>query len=309
MKNFLRRAVPAFLIFIAAAAAVLIGIIYFNIISKRIYDDSTDHLRELYRQVNHSFASFIDRNWDLLDSSGKYFTEAGSDDAAARYIEYKKDYWTFSDFCFLASDGSCVTVDGREDFLDIDPESLEVLMDENEPVMASDDDFDGQETVIFASPVQGSYKGFEYDALAITYNNADLASSLNVDAFSGKAMCFVIRGDGSVLLSTVTGGNVFGNYLVYLNAASDIGENGLGAKLLNDWENQREGLFRCKIAGVDSVLLYQPVGYKDYTLLSVVPISAVSANFLSIRNTTIVVFIVIATTQFQTMIKFLFWHF
>ena len=144
----------------------------------------------------------------------------------------------------------------------------------------------GQEVIVFAVPVRhGTYKDFAFDAIGVCYNNADLASSLNVDAFSGNARCFVIHDDGRILLSTQTGGNVFGNYLMYLKAASDLGEDKLD-NIKSQWEKGSSDILRCKIGDVDYCILYQPVGYQDYILLSAVPLNAVSAGFLSVQKTT-----------------------
>ena len=78
MKKWIRRLLPSFLICIAGIAAVLIGVIYFDFISQRIYEDSTDHLSEIYGQVNRAFGAFVEKNWGLLDSWSDYLVLAGS---------------------------------------------------------------------------------------------------------------------------------------------------------------------------------------------------------------------------------------
>ena len=50
MKKLFGKLLPLILTGAAVAAAVLIGVVYFNFISKRIYEDSTNHLEELYVQ-------------------------------------------------------------------------------------------------------------------------------------------------------------------------------------------------------------------------------------------------------------------
>ena len=50
----------------------------------------------------------------------------------------------------------------------------------------------GQAVTLFAIPVsEGTYRGFDYTAIAICYTNADIVDSLYVDAFSGQSMCLV----------------------------------------------------------------------------------------------------------------------
>ena len=294
MRKWFKRWLPAFLLGLVGAAVVLIGVFYFELISRRIYEDSTGHLEEIYGQVNRSFGAFIDRNWGILNGWGDSFSLT-SDEAnaeVAELIREEQDYWGFSDFYFLSADGGCVTLDGTESSLVLEG-AWDSLMTEREPVMTGEKLPAGQDVIVFAVPVQrGFYKGFAFDAIAVSYTNADMARSLNVEAFSGKARCFVIHGDGTVLLSTQTGGNVFGNYLVYLKAASDLSEARL-SRLQEDWERGASGILQCRIGGDVNCVLYQPVGYRDYILLSAVPQSVISAGFLAVQKTTMNVLLVI----------------
>ncbi len=296
MKKKFRRVLPICLICAVGAAAILIGLFYYNFISHRIYEDSTGHLEEIYSQVNRSFGSFLSRNWGLLNSWGEYFGAAdGGEDRdgdLAAFIARKQEYWGFSEFYFLSEDRSCMTPDGVLGSMDLG-DAWEPLMEQKKSVLAGETLPDGQGVTVFALPVPAdTYRGFSYCAIAVSYNNADLTRSLNVDAFSGKAKCFVIHSDGNVLLSTQSGGSVFSNYLTYLEAASDLDKEGL-EKLKKDWENASLGLIPCKIGGVNHYVLYQPIGYQDYLLLSVVPENAVSAGFLSVQKSTVCVLIVI----------------
>ncbi len=275
-------------------AVVLIGVVYFRFISQRIYEDSTGHLEEIYGQVNRSFGLFMERNWGLLNSFDAYFTLAGDTDGAAvgDFIAAKKDYWGFSEFYFLADDGDCMTPSGESFTMDLGADG-DLLTDRREPIMVGQTLPDGKEVTVFAALAQsGTYADFRFDAIAVSYTNADLAASLEVDAFSGQAKCFVIHHDGSVLLSTQTGGSVFANYLTYLKAVSDMDAAGF-EQMQSDWRGGVSGLVQCRLGGVSCCILYQPVGYQDYILLSVVPRSVVSAGFLSVQQTTIAVLAVV----------------
>ena len=292
-KNKFGKIITPLLLCLLAAAVLLIGIAYFNFISKKIYEDSTDHLSEIYDQVNRSFGAFVDRNWGLLESWDEYFAKENPDPAAVSdFIAKEKEYWGFSDFYFLSGGEAYMTASGSAGTMDLGDAKTN-LTEQGEPIMAGDTPESGRDVIVFAAPAApGSYNGFEYDAVAVSYNNADMASSLNVDAFSGKAKCFVVHNDGSVLLSTQTGGNVFENFLVYLKAASDISPDVL-SQIGGDWQNGRSGLLQCKIGGVNYCILYQPVGYQDYILLSAVPQSVLSAGFLSVQKVTMNVLIII----------------
>ncbi len=300
MKKWFGKLLPSFLTCLVGIAAVLTGITYFNFISQKIYNDSTGHLEEIYGQVNRSFGAFVERNWELLESWGNCFNlvqemadpEISQDDALCDFITKEQECWGFTEFYFLSRDGSCMTLSGSKDHMDLG-DAWDSLISQGEPVMSSETLASGQNIILFASSVpEGTYRDFSFGAVAVSYTNADIASSLNVDAFSGNARCFVIHSDGIVLLSTQTGGSVFDNYLVYLRAASDLGSADLD-QLQNDWLNGKSGLLQCRIGNVSYCILYQPVGYQDYILLSAVPQNIISAGFLSVQKTTIAVFIVI----------------
>ncbi len=296
MKKKLGKFIYLLLVCIAAVMAVTIGIIYFSFISDRIYEDSTKHLEELYRQVNSAFGSFAKSNWGLLESWDKSIDieRAADDEAIADFIEEQQSYWGFSEFYFLSKDKKCMTPDGIIQELNTG-DTWELLMEEGKPVIAEGAYYFGHDVTLFAVPVpHGEYKGFGFDAISVSYTNADMAKSLNVSAYSGEAICFVVKKDGSVLLSTRTGGNVFENCLLYLKAVSDLDEDAV-AKIQNDWEVGNSGVVNCNIGDISYCILYQPVGFQDFILLSAVPRNVVSAGFLSVQKTTTNVLIVIFT--------------
>ena len=58
-----------------------------------------------------------------------------------------------------------------------------------------------QQMLVFASPQShGSYQGFEYDAIAIAYENADIVDVLDISAFNGNAKSYVVHPDGRVVI-------------------------------------------------------------------------------------------------------------
>ena len=309
MKKWIGKVLLLLLVCVICAVTVLIGMSYLNFISGKIYEDSTGHLKEIYSQVNRSFSAFVERNWGLIDGWSRYIVvteyKETSDSEISDFITEEKQYWGFSDFYFLSSDKKCIAIDGEKNGLVLD-EVEECLSNENGPVMAGAQLSTGRDVTVFAVPVEhGEYKGFGYDAIAVSYTNEDIVKSLNVNAFSGEALCFVIHDDGKVLLSTQTGGSIFDNYLTYLNAVSDISDEKLG-QIKNDWKEGKSGLLQCNIGDISYCILYQPVGYQGYIMLSVVPQSAVSAGFIEVQHTTtgmlIAIFLLVSVTTVTIVI-------
>ena len=48
-------------------AVALMAQLYFQYVSRQIYEECTSHLVEVYSQVNHNFVSFLEKNWGNLD--------------------------------------------------------------------------------------------------------------------------------------------------------------------------------------------------------------------------------------------------
>ncbi len=299
MKKWFGKIFLPFWTCMVGVTAVVTGCFYFRFIADKIYEDSTSHLKEIYGQVDRTFGIFIEHNWGMLENWSDYLMLADSGDSVLAFMDEKKEKWGFSEFYFVSADRTCMAPDGS--VITADLTLWDELMQERQPVMDGMT-LDRKELIVFAVPAaHGTYRGFGYDAIAVTYTNAELAESLDVEAFSGKAKCFVMYEDGRVLLSTQTGGNVFENYLVYLNAATDLTDEALEG-VRRDWETETPGLLRCSIGDVSQCILYMPVGYQNYVLLSVVPQDTMSAGFLSVQKMTfnilILLFLLVGATLF-----------
>ena len=263
----------------------VLGIIYFSCVVNWINKDSEEHLMEVYGQVNRTFNVFLDKNWgDLADWTHHLHIE--DDEGILTYVTGRKEYWGFSEFYFLRSDGTYMTVDGEQGHLTLAGAS-DHLFTEGEQVMTNETLSNGRVVTIFAIPVpESSFRDFTYTAIAISYTNEDMVSSLKVDAFSGESNCFVLQTDGTVLLSTMEGGSVYANYLSYLRAGSDLSTEELES-IQEDWENGRSGVVRCKLGDVSSFVSYQPVSYQNCVLLGVVSDKAAGVSLRQIQKATI----------------------
>ena len=284
MKSWYRRGITILCLVAVGTAIALMGSSYFHYISKRIYEDSTGHLVEIYGQVNHNFSFFLERNWGNLDDWDRNLREEDEDRIQA-FLKSRQELWAFSDFYFLAKDGSYVTFTGEKGKLALE-NVRDMLFLDGENVMSSETTQVGQTVTVFSIPVKpGSYRGFDYSAIAISYTNADIIRSLRVDAFSGQSVCLVTDMEGRVILATHESGSIFSNYISYLRAASDLGEEGISA-LEKEWADGKSGVVSCKIGEVNYYLSYQGVGYQNCVLLGIVPESVASAGLLLIQRET-----------------------
>ena len=285
MKLWYRKGAVAAALCAVGLTIVLMAQLYFQYISQKIYEESADHLVEIYSQVNRNFVSFLEKNWGNLDD-WVHHIQIEDEEGVLTFLQGRQQNWKFSEFYFLSSDGRGFTPEGTVEQFELESAG-DALFGRQERIMFMDTLSSGQAVTLFAIPVErGSYRGFDYDAIAVSYSNADIVASLDANAFSGESMCLVVYTDGSVLLSTQPSGSAFGNYLSYLNAGSDLGSERL-TEIRQDWENGVSDVLRCEIGGISHYISYQPVGYEECILLGVVPESAASDSMLEIQRATV----------------------
>lgn len=262
-----------------------IGDRYFQYVSNHIYTDNNVHLSEVYSQVNNNFRFYLERNWgNLTDWESYIYSE--EEDEATRLLESRQKYWGFSQFYFLASDGRYVDLKGQEGTFKLT--GVRDILFVSEKKIISNETLPAGETVtLFAIPVKsGSWRGFDYSAIAISYTNADTVRTLYTSSFSGEAKSFVTDKEGNVFLSTDPGGSIFGNYLAYLSGASNLDQASLD-KLKQDWQRNSSGVISCQIGGEDYYVCYQNAGYQNLILLGVVPTATAGKSLLEIQNATV----------------------
>ena len=306
--------VVVLLLVVAMVTAILVG--YSGFISERITEDSRRHLEEVYGQVNKSFGEFLNHQWGLLQSCDEFFIvgedlSEGGNSKLGEFVQNKKEFWGFTEFYFLDKDKNYMTIGGRRGDTPLALENVsETLIDQRSPVMAGEV-INGQRVTMFARATTktegGEYKGFHFDAIGVSYTNDAIAQALNADAFNHQnsdqsgiaddlqAECYIVNAQGYVLLSTKVGGGVTGNYIEYLgnsNNGKPLLDDEQLNKIRNDLANER-GDYLEYDDGNKRGLIYMPINFEGYSLLSDVPQKLVSQGFLQAQMSTMRVFVII----------------
>lgn len=279
-------AIISTIIWIAAAIGIIIfARMYFTFISQHIYAEGSAHVSEVYMQVDKSFDAFLNQTWRNLDDWYQLIASEEADKVKSE-IDSRKKTWEFSDFFFLNESYKYMSLDGVGGDLTPD-DDLKHLFGEKANTIDGQLLPDGTHLTLLAISVpEGTFNGFKYQAIAVSYTNNDIINSLDTDAFARKSTCFVLKNNGDVLLSTQQGGSIFTNYLTYLIGGSSLSEQQI-SDLKQDWQQRKSGIITCKIGKESYYLSYLPINYRDYMLLGVVPESAVSGSLLEIQKATI----------------------
>lgn len=81
-------------------------------------------------------------------------------------------------------------------YLDLREKLSDLILDKQDVVVNSVVP-DHPEIMVFAVPAApGNYHDFDYEAIAISFNNADLVEALKISAFDGNSSTFAVLPDG-----------------------------------------------------------------------------------------------------------------
>lgn len=284
----MRKRLFAMIAIIAMAVGIVTaGVRYYDFVNQTIYQESTDHLMEIYHQANQSLHSLVAKNWSSMHMWVPYLENTTDEKAIQAYIEKAKDENGFTDFYFISRGGEYQTIDGKTGYLDL-KQKLAGLIIEGEDIVVNSVVPEKPEILVFAVPSKpGIYQDFHYEAIAISYNNSDLMETLDVAAFGGQSTSYVIHLDGRVIVDNSTDEeNRIYNFLAMLKNKSSLND-----EEIEELEEQfRQGLSGTTVISVDGksyYLNYESVNFEDWTVLSMVPVDVVNASMNSLQSSTL----------------------
>ena len=201
----MKKRIIALLLVIALAGGMVWSVIsYFSFVSQTVYEESTAHLYEIFHQANQTLYNLVSVNWSQMRMWEPYLAAAKNDADVDAYVEQARQESHFTDFFFISRNGSYMTPEGQQGYLDLRDQLADLILDKQSVVINSVVP-DKPEIMVFAVPsTPGSYRGFTYEAIAITFNNSDLVDSLKVSAFGGQASTFAALPDGRVVVNNAS---------------------------------------------------------------------------------------------------------
>ena len=277
---------------IAAFIVLFIGIVltvfqYFKFVSKTVYEESVSHLTEVFHQSDNMLREVTDKNLTYLHMWGENLQNISSEDEIRKYIEKAQEDAGFLDFFFLSADGNYKMATGKTGYLGLQ-ENIEEEIRQGNDVVANAAVPGKSQLLVFATPkAHGSYQGFEYDAIAIAYENTDIVDVLDISAFDGNAQSFIIHPDGRVVVdhSSEAWGNVY-NFFGVLREHSDMSEKELD-ELLEKFKAGCTDAMLLNLDGRNYYLVYEKTDIQDWMFLGLVKADIVNASMNSLQRSTI----------------------
>ena len=278
------------LVFLAAGFCVR----YLSFVSQIIYQESTSHLEEVLHKSNNMLNQMVRKNLTYLHLYNR-FLESTSDEAEIQaYIEKAQQDTGFASFYFLSYDGNYMTVTGETGYLGLQTNLDEMLADGDDIVMNTALPGKPQLLVFVCPETQGSYRGFAYDAIAISYYNDAVLRLLDNSAFQGNASNYVIYSDGRVVIdNSVNRKETIYNFIAMLRDHSDLTEEQI-LDLSNAFAQGSSGNMKVKLGDTSYYLVYEGTEVPSWTMLGLVPVSIVNASLDKLWSYTIQIVVGIA---------------
>ena len=121
--------------------------------------------------------------------------------------------------------------------------------------------------LVFICPeTKGIYRGFAYDAVAISHYNNVVMKAVDDSAFGGTASSFVIYPDGQVVIENIAeGSESIYNFVSILREYSDLTEAQI-QELTDDFAQGITGNREVTLDGTRYYMVYESTAIQNWTL-------------------------------------------
>ena len=269
-----------------AAAAILLLVLlavglsvrYISFVSQTIYQESTLHLEEVLHKSNNMLKEMVRKNVTYLHLYNGFLENTSDEDEIQAYIKQAQQDTGFAGFYFLTYDGNYMTVTGETGYLGLQANLDEQLSEGKDIVMNTSLPGRPQMLAFICPKTHGSYRGFAYDAIAISYYNDAVLRLLDNSAFQGNASNYVIYPDGRVVIdSSVNRKETIYNFIAMLRDHSDLSEAQI-LDLSNAFAQGGSGNMKVKLGDTSYYLVYEDTAVQSWTMVGLVPVSIVNAS-------------------------------
>ena len=269
-----------------AAAAILLLLLlavglsvrYISFVSQTIYQESTSHLEEVLHKSNNMLKEMVRKNVTYLHLYNGFLENTSDEDEIQAYIKQAQKNTGFANFYFLTYDGNYMTVTGETGYLGLQTNLDEKLAHDEDVVVNTALPGKPQMLAFICPETQGSYRGFAYDAIAISYYNDAVLRLLDNSAFQGNASNYVIYPDGRVVIdNSVNRKETVYNFIAMLRSYSDLSEEQI-TELSNAFAQGSSGNLRVKLGDISYYLVYEDTAVQSWTMVGLVPTKIVNAS-------------------------------
>ena len=237
-----------------------------------------------------------------------YLQDISNDDEIDNFLLHAQNEMEFTDFFFVSREGNFLSKNEEKGYLDLKTEMPGIILEGNDAVVNSVVPGKPQ-MIVFVSPAaKNKYKGFEYEAIAVSYNNSDIVNALKISAFEGHSSSYIVHSDGRVIVDNATDKqkDIY-NFIAAMTDYSDMSGEEL-AKIKEDFINRSSGATVTKLGAKSYYLLYESADFDDWMFVGMVPTEIVNESMNNLQSSTLVLVAVIAISLAALMIGYIIWQ-
>lgn len=303
-----KKLIAVFGAIILSLGIVAVSVRYYSFVSQTIYTESIVHLTEIYHQANQSLHNLVSRNWSNMHLWAEYIHDIEDEEQIEYFITQAKEEVGFTDFYFISRESSYQTVSGETGYLDLKENLFNLILNGQDVVVNSVIPGQSQMMMFFVPVFPGTYQGFAYEAIAISFNNSDLVETLKISAFDGQSSSYVIHPDGRVVVeSTSDHQSSIYNFLAMLKNNSTMSSDEIAA-LKEDFTQGRSGATSFCVGNTEYYLIYEPANFDDWIVLGFVPTGVVNDSMNNLQSTTLLLVAGIMICLGIVILAFIIWQ-
>lgn len=280
MKKLLLKHWRKFLIIIFAAIVIITLVFNSMLIRSTTYEEGSQHLNELSAQIASSIEKQSRDQWNMLTVFYQYLINLSSDDWTDldSYIKEKKEDLGFDSLCLVDEDAMYYDK-GKSFSLLWSKEVTEKLLTNKQPIIL-DNMLSTEGSLIFLIPVEKRIvNGKKICALGVVYNSQNLFDMLNIHAYDGKVMMYIVHQDGVALFRSSQADIIDGYNMINSLEAAEFKRGSLDSLRSNIRSGQQE-LMTFHLDNEEYYLNYTSVGVDDWQLVTMVPVDVVSGRLM-----------------------------
>lgn len=280
MKKLLLKHWRKFLIIIFAAIVIITLVFNSMLIRSTTYEEGSQHLNELSAQIASSIEKQSRDQWNMLTVFYQYLINSSSDDWTDldSYIKEKKEDLGFDSLCLVDEDAMYYDR-GKSFSLLWSKEVTEKLLTNKQPIIL-DNMLSTEGSLIFLIPVEKRIvNGKKICALGVVYNSQNLFDMLNIHAYDGKVMMYIVHQDGVALFRSSQADIIDGYNMINSLEAAEFKRGSLDSLRSNIRSGQQE-LMTFHLDNEEYYLNYTSVGVDDWQLVTMVPVDVVSGRLM-----------------------------
>ena len=265
---------------------------YYKKLQTTIRSESSDYLHEVSKQISYNANRAINNNFAVLGLVSTVLKNSNISTQAQfqSIVQAQRELWSFQNILLIDQDSIAYDAYGKKIILGNDLPLQEAILDKK-PSMFTSKVIDGKECIVFLIPLDVLViENKPMHALAVAYDLHTFDQILSLNAFDGQSYAHIVKNNGTVVIrsSAIEAPKLGYNVISALEySVANIGDT--VSKMKSDLLVGKSGFINYDLAGVAKYMIYTPLPSKDWALITIVPVAAVSAKSQVFLRTTLII--------------------